>query len=79
MSKHLVVESDSWNAIKWVNMLNSAPWRLRKWILQVKAYKKKLVGWEVNHIYREGNQEVDLLAKEGINRAEDLLGRCEIN
>ncbi|KAK6279796.1 hypothetical protein POUND7_020063 [Theobroma cacao] len=35
--------------------------------------KRKVFQWEVQHIYREANQQADNLAKTGIRRVENLL------
>lgn len=69
----MVVESDSKNAVQWINAPEKAPWRLRKWILHIEMLKRKVVQWEVQHIFREANQQADNLAKTGIRRVENLL------
>lgn len=67
----LVIESDSTNGVKWVKEPNSVPWRFKKWMLQIEAFKRKVSGWQIKHVLREGNKDTDTLAKEGVNREVD--------
>ncbi|EOY09873.1 Uncharacterized protein TCM_025243 [Theobroma cacao] len=69
----MVVESDSKNAVQWINEPKKAPWRMRKWIFHIEMLKRKMVQWEVQHVSREANQQADNLAKSGIGRVQDLL------
>ncbi|EOY16579.1 Uncharacterized protein TCM_035385 [Theobroma cacao] len=69
----LVIESDSRNAIKWINDPQKTPWRLRKWMLHIEVLKKRVKGWKARHTLREGNCEADQLAKERVGREIDLL------
>ncbi|EOY24057.1 Uncharacterized protein TCM_015759 [Theobroma cacao] len=62
----LLIESDSANVVKWINNANTAPWRKRKWVLQIGSMKKELTGWEIRHVLREANQRAGDLAKEGV-------------
>ncbi|WRX26533.1 Ribonuclease H domain - like 10 [Theobroma cacao] len=68
----LVIESDSSNAVSWIQALNQALWRMRKWILQIEMLKRKVKRWEIKHVKREANQQADTLAKSGIGRDIDL-------
>lgn len=61
----LIVESDSKNAVKWVNNPNEAPWKMRKWILNIERLKKSASRWEVNHILREKIKLQTILRKKG--------------
>ncbi|XVF67225.1 hypothetical protein PTKIN_Ptkin10aG0103200 [Pterospermum kingtungense] len=63
----LIVESDSKNAVTWVNSPLSAPWRVLNFINHIECLKRKLRKWEVVHIFKEANQVVDQLAKEGVS------------
>ncbi|EOY33653.1 Uncharacterized protein TCM_041559 [Theobroma cacao] len=63
----LVIESDSCNAVKWVNQPSDGPWRLRKWILHIDRLKMDVKSWEIKHIYRQNNQLADRLVKQGSN------------
>ncbi|XVF66499.1 hypothetical protein PTKIN_Ptkin10aG0041000 [Pterospermum kingtungense] len=69
----LIVESDSKNAVTWVNSPLSAPWRVLNFINHIECLKRKLRKWEVVHIFREANQVADQLAKEGVSRTSDLV------
>ncbi|EOX92904.1 Uncharacterized protein TCM_001756 [Theobroma cacao] len=73
ISHSLVIESDSQNAVKWINAPGEAPWRFRKWMLHIEKLKKGIRKWEVNHIFRENNQLPDRLAKEGVMHHSDVL------
>ncbi|XP_017976498.1 PREDICTED: uncharacterized protein LOC18599364 [Theobroma cacao] len=68
-----VIESDSRNAIRWINDPSKTPWRLRKWMLHIEVLKKRATDWKIRHTLREGNREADLLAKEGVGREIDLV------
>ncbi|EOY00278.1 Uncharacterized protein TCM_010121 [Theobroma cacao] len=63
---YLVIESDSRNAIKWINDPRKTPWRLRKWMLHIEVLKKRVKGWKARHTLREGNRKADQLANEGV-------------
>ncbi|EOY22891.1 Uncharacterized protein TCM_014929 [Theobroma cacao] len=69
----LAIESDSRNAIRWINDPSKTPWRLRKWMLHIEVLKKKVTDWKIRHTLREGNREANLLAKEGVGREVDLI------
>ncbi|XVE86926.1 hypothetical protein DITRI_Ditri18aG0074600 [Diplodiscus trichospermus] len=73
-SSSLIIESDSLNVVKWLRDPASAPWKLRNIVSQVENLKKKrLVGWSVQHTYRERNYLADGLAKTGVQRTRDLV------
>ncbi|XP_021290660.1 uncharacterized protein LOC110421389 [Herrania umbratica] len=61
--QQLIIESDSSNAVKWTTGVSIAPWKMRKWLLQMERMKKGLFGWEIRHVLREANQRADTLAK----------------
>ncbi|XP_017974604.1 PREDICTED: 14.7 kDa ribonuclease H-like protein [Theobroma cacao] len=69
----LVIECDSSNAVKWINQSHTAPWRMRKWLIQIERMKEKLMGWDVKHVRREANQRADSLANEGVQLQNDIL------
>ncbi|XVF41915.1 hypothetical protein PTKIN_Ptkin01aG0319200 [Pterospermum kingtungense] len=69
----LVIESDSTNAVKWVNHPQTAPWRLRKWVVHIENLKLQPIEWKVVHILRERNGIADGLAKAGVSRASDFV------
>ncbi|OMP03730.1 hypothetical protein CCACVL1_02287 [Corchorus capsularis] len=72
----LVIESDCYNAVKWVNATISCHWELRMFISQIGAITRGVTNWKVHHIFREANSIADELAKAGINRQNDLLEFC---
>ncbi|XWS73220.1 hypothetical protein CRYUN_Cryun02cG0108300 [Craigia yunnanensis] len=49
------------------------PWTMKKHISHIKAFKGQLVGWDIVHIPREGNDIADKLAKSGVNRLFELV------
>ncbi|EOY33608.1 Uncharacterized protein TCM_041538 [Theobroma cacao] len=51
-SHSLVIESDSSNAVSWIQAPNQAPWRMRKWILQIEMLKRKVKRWEIKDVRR---------------------------
>ncbi|XVF84739.1 hypothetical protein PTKIN_Ptkin17bG0062500 [Pterospermum kingtungense] len=69
----LIVESDSRNAVGWVNNPFSTPWRLKHLINHIENLKLLLPEWQVSHIYRECNSIANNLAKDGVNRTDNLL------
>ena len=69
----LVMESDSRNAVSWVEKPDDVPWRLRKWVSHIVLLKRKLSNFRIVHTFREANQEADALAKGGIDRIVPLL------
>ncbi|XVF47708.1 hypothetical protein PTKIN_Ptkin03bG0132500 [Pterospermum kingtungense] len=69
----LIVESDSRNAVGWVNNPLSTPWRLKHLINHIENLKLLLPEWQVSHIYRECNSIANNLAKDGVNRTDNLL------
>ncbi|XP_021296093.1 uncharacterized protein LOC110425486 [Herrania umbratica] len=69
----LIIESDSSNAVKWVQHPETAPWRLQKWLLQIERLREKHNDWKIQQDKREANQRADALAKEGVDRQSDSL------
>ncbi|XVE98717.1 hypothetical protein REPUB_Repub03eG0132000 [Reevesia pubescens] len=69
----LIIESDSVNAIKWINLLCCTPWKLRKHNSFVELMKTELMDWKVQHIYKKANEFQDSLAKARVNRLSSLL------
>ncbi|XVF82159.1 hypothetical protein PTKIN_Ptkin16aG0022400 [Pterospermum kingtungense] len=71
--KELIIESDSKIAINWVNNPESAPWRIRKFVTHMETLKPRVIGLTFVHVFREVNQIVDQLAKEGVRRTSNLF------
>ncbi|OMO82891.1 hypothetical protein COLO4_22772 [Corchorus olitorius] len=69
----LIIESDCFNAVKWVNASISCPWKLRRFISQIGIITRGATNWKLLHIFREANSLADELAKAGINRLSNLL------
>ncbi|XVF56549.1 hypothetical protein PTKIN_Ptkin06aG0129900 [Pterospermum kingtungense] len=61
----LIIESDSKNAIGWVNNPYDAPWKVRKFVNHILNLRSQLSDVQFLHICREANQRADHLAKEG--------------
>lgn len=55
------------NAVGLVNRPDSAPSRIRKFILHIFNLRRQVVDGMVCRIYREANQRADQLAKEGVS------------
>lgn len=70
---HLVLESDSITAIRWVEHPDTAPWKHRKHILHIMNLTGKLKEWHIQHIPRLVNNVADSLAKAGVERQIDTL------
>ncbi|XVF23464.1 hypothetical protein REPUB_Repub13aG0041100 [Reevesia pubescens] len=69
----LMIESDSLNAVKWINYPDLTPWKLKNYVAFIEAWKQDLVSWQISHINMECNEIADGLAKAGVNRNESLL------
>ena len=65
----LIIESDSKNAVKWIECPEEVPWRLRKWVSHIGLLLKNCSSYRVVHVFREANREADKLAKEGVDRS----------
>ncbi|XVF45785.1 hypothetical protein PTKIN_Ptkin02bG0234500 [Pterospermum kingtungense] len=76
VDKKLIIESDSQNAVSWVNVPSSAPWRVFNFINHIEALKMQVIDWKVNHVFREMNEVADNLAKEAIYRLSDMIVTC---
>ncbi|XWS53423.1 hypothetical protein CRYUN_Cryun10bG0000600 [Craigia yunnanensis] len=69
----LIIESNSCNVVKWVLNPHGTPWATKKYMAHIEVYKAQLLGWEICHISREGNDIADALAKSGILRQDELF------
>lgn len=68
LEKDLIVESDSRNALSWVNNIETCPWNLRFFANKVKNMLVLLNSVSFVHRCREANDVADSLAKEGAQR-----------
>ncbi|XWS71347.1 hypothetical protein CRYUN_Cryun03dG0130500 [Craigia yunnanensis] len=72
-SHRLIIECDSSNVVKWVLNPMCSPWKLRKFMSYIKAFKIQLFRWDTVPILRMINETIDALAKSGVTRQCDLL------
>ena len=72
-SHKLIIESDSSNAVKWVRHPQGAPWAMKNYISHIETLKGLLIGWDIVHTLREGNEIPDALTKSGVTRTCDLM------
>lgn len=66
--KELIIESDSKNALAWVNRHESCPWNLRFFCNKLKNILSILNNVFFEHKNREVNGFADSLAKDGAQR-----------
>ncbi|EOX97175.1 Uncharacterized protein TCM_006266 [Theobroma cacao] len=78
MSHSLMVESDSSNAVSWFHNPKKAPWNLRRELLILEGIKRRIGEFKVIKISKESNNMVDELAKSGVMREEEILGRRKV-
>ncbi|XVF61146.1 hypothetical protein PTKIN_Ptkin08bG0105900 [Pterospermum kingtungense] len=52
---------------------SSAPWRYRNFINHIESLKLQVRELKIGHVFREGNQIAVCLAKDGVNRATNLV------
>ncbi|XVF79432.1 hypothetical protein PTKIN_Ptkin14bG0222700 [Pterospermum kingtungense] len=62
---HLIIESDSSNAVNWCNDSAKVSWRMRNFSNHMMQLGKKLKSISITHIPREQNSIADELAKSG--------------
>ncbi|EOX99467.1 Uncharacterized protein TCM_008151 [Theobroma cacao] len=62
---YAIHESDSLNAISWVNNHNKAPWRMKNILNALEVYLLNSVGISFNNIIREAHTLAGGLAKAG--------------
>lgn len=60
----IILESDSKNALSWVNREEECPWKMRFYYNKLKNIMFVLQSVTFVHINRETNDTVDALAKE---------------
>ncbi|XVF11100.1 hypothetical protein REPUB_Repub07fG0240200 [Reevesia pubescens] len=68
----LVIESDNSNVVKWISLLDSTLWKLRKHLSAIELAKSDLCEWQIKHILRAQNEIADKLAKSGVGRTNML-------
>ncbi|XVE96152.1 hypothetical protein REPUB_Repub02eG0196900 [Reevesia pubescens] len=68
-----MIESDSLNAVKWINYPDLTPWKLKNHVAFIETWNQDLISWQISHINRECNKITDGLVKAGVNRNENLL------
>ena len=67
------IESDSQNAVHWCNNKNEGPWNLNFTINYIRNAMCRGRGFEIFFKSRESNVVADLLAKQGLSRADDFV------
>lgn len=70
---HLIVESDSKNAVKWCNGENGGPWNLTFIINFIRHAMTTRGGIEVVYKGRETNMVADSMAKQGLTRRDEFI------
>ncbi|XP_073261506.1 uncharacterized protein [Populus alba] len=71
--KHLIIESDSVNVIRWMTNPLSRPWKhhnLFSYVNRLKAYFSSIT---FSHIFHESNSMADGLAKQGVRRSSEFV------
>ncbi|XVE68905.1 hypothetical protein DITRI_Ditri09bG0107000 [Diplodiscus trichospermus] len=66
-------ESNSKAAVGWVLNLSSTPWRFRNFMAHIENLKNLVKDWSIAHVLKERNEAADTLAKEGVNRVDNLV------
>ena len=65
----LVIESDSMTAVRWCTDKESRPWKLWEVFGDIDKLMEDIGNVSLAHIYREGNDLADSLAKAGVDRS----------
>ncbi|XP_048493141.1 uncharacterized protein LOC104908756 [Beta vulgaris subsp. vulgaris] len=70
---HLIIVSDSANAVRWVNQDDGGPWNLNFMLNYIRNARKSWISLSIVHRGRESNGVADALAKQGLSRADEFL------
>ena len=68
----LIIESDSYNCVSWVNGDEVCCWKYANTLNQIHNLIRKIGGVSITKIFREANKFADNLAKQGVYRYEDF-------
>ena len=71
--QHLIIESDSVNAISWMNKPHNRPWKHHNLFSSVNRLKAYFGSITFSHIFRESNCMADCMAKQGVQRSSDFV------
>ncbi|XVF83746.1 hypothetical protein PTKIN_Ptkin16aG0517100 [Pterospermum kingtungense] len=71
----LLIESDSYNVVKWVNDPSSTPRRLKNHIAQFECLKLHIHDWPIAYTLRDANEISDGLVKSGVHLTQSLIAR----
>jgi len=71
--QHLIIESDSVNAISWMNKPHNRPWKHHNLFSSVNRLKAYFGSITFSHIFRESNCMTDCMAKQGVQRSSDFV------
>lgn len=72
-AQHLIIVSDSANAVRWCNQDEGGPWNLNFMINYIRNARKAWLALTIIHKGRETNGVADTLAKQGLSRSDEFL------
>ena len=72
-SHRLIIESNSSHVVRWILNPNSIPWKLKKFMSHIEAFKLQLKSCQIVQIPRQCNTVADALAKSGVFRRNVLM------
>lgn len=72
-NSHLIVESDSTNAVKWCNGESKGSWNLTFHINFIRNAMEEGQSIEIIYKGRESNMVADNLAKQGLTRRDEFI------
>ena len=73
LRRHIIVESDSANAVKWCNGEIKGPWNLSFQINFIRSMMRDGQSIEIIYKGRESNMVADNLAKQGLTRRDEFI------
>lgn len=71
--KHLIIESDSSNAVRWCNEDHGGPWNLNFQLNFIRNARHKWLKISIIHKGRSSNIVADMLAKQGLARDAEFI------
>lgn len=69
----IILESDSFNAVKWCNSNQGGPWNLDFMLNFIRNSLHSKLKAKIIHKHRESNAVADVLAKQGLRRENEFL------
>lgn len=70
---HIIIESDSHNAVSWCNAKEGGPWNLAFILNFIRNSLKEGLGFSIVYRGRESNYVADALAKQGLRRVDNFI------